>query len=108
MQVPNRPTRYIVGGSWLGHCMFVQPRDGGKSPLMVLEGEGKPGCWLTPPRLGAGVFSWPAPLKFFLTSLHLLSPRWAITCSPCLHRSRWEGGGNRSFRWGLLSRSLHG
>ena len=63
VHVHNRPTCYVVWGGWLGGSMLIQPCDGGEPPLTVLEGEGELGCWLTPPRLGVGAFSWPAPLK---------------------------------------------
>ena len=80
-----------------------------QASLTVLEGEGKPGFQLTPPGLGVGTFSWPAPLKGLLfTSLHLLHPRLAITHSAYLHGSRCGGGGNQSFSTlGLTNQSLH-
>ena len=68
VQVPDDLAHHIVRGDGLCGGIFVQPRDGGKSSCMVLEGEWEPRCWLPPPRQGAGALGQPAVLELLFST----------------------------------------
>ena len=108
MEMHDRSTGHIVVGGRLHCSMLVELRDGGVSPLAVLEREGKWLSWLVPPGLGLGALRGPTPLKrLIFTGFHLFCPRLAIARSTCLHGSRCARKSNKSFSTqSLINRSL--
>ena len=111
MQMSYCSASHIIPRWWLFPRILVEPLDGGKSPLCVLEGKGKRWPHLPSPRLGTGVLQGPGPSKFCLrTCLNPFGPRLAISRSTRLHWSRCvraRGTSDRSLlHRGLLCRSL--